>query len=67
MINYLNRVRLAFWTKMAERKFKNAPTGICCCGLTIENHPVTEEHQPRDMKEYAIESYVKSKINRDKK
>ena len=38
------------------------PYGTCCCGLSMNNHPPTEEHQPRDMKEYIINKYVSAKI-----
>ena len=40
MGNKWDRFRSAFWTKVAEQ-----------FAVVGKNHPITEEHQPRDMKE----------------
>lgn len=58
----IHRIKVVFYTKIAERKFYRIPYGTCCCGLSMDNHPTSEEHQPRDMKEYIINKYVSAKL-----
>lgn len=58
----IHRFRLFFYTKIAERKFYRIPYGTCCCGLSMDNHPILEDHTPRDIKEHTITNYLQSKI-----
>ena len=64
MIRAWGRLKLFFWTKIAERKFSHMPFDTCCCGLSIDDHSILENHQPFDMKNYVITKYVQSKMNR---
>ena len=58
----IHHIKVVFYTKIAERKFRRISYRTCCCGLSMDNHPITEEHQPRDMKKYIINKYVSAKL-----
>lgn len=45
----------------AKWKFRKIPYGVCCCGANMEDHPVWDNHSPRDEKEYTITSYVEGR------
>ena len=54
MVKFIRRL-IAMW------KYRKIGYGTCCCGADMEGHSVWDNHSPRDMKEYAVTSYVEGK------
>ena len=41
-------------------KYRNAPRGLCCCGLDMDKHGKTENHGAVDSLEYGIEQEMRT-------
>lgn len=53
-----------FYTKLAEYEYRNVDPDVCCCGSSQCDLDMT--HSYTNAKEYAIRSYVKSKLGKSK-